>query len=105
MELRFILKAIQAGRIKITDHADEEAEADRLTFDEIYYSVFHGEIIEDYPESTPYPSCLVYGQTFQGDPVHSVWAYNQESGWAVLITVYRPDPERWIEWRTRRKNS
>jgi hypothetical protein len=105
MELRFILEAIQAGRIKITDHADEEAEADRLTFDEIYYSVFHGEIIEDYPESKPYPSCLVYGQTFQGDPVHSVWAYNQESGWAVLITVYRPDPERWIEWRTRRKNS
>lgn len=105
MELRFILEAIQAGRIKITDHADEEAEADRLTFDEIYYSVFHGEIIEDYPESKPYPSCLVYGQAFQGDPVHSVWAYNQESGWAVLITVYRPDPERWIEWRTRRKNS
>jgi hypothetical protein len=34
--------------------------------------------------------------------VHSVWAYNQENQWAVLITVYRPDPRRWIDWRTRR---
>jgi len=46
---------------------------------------------------------LIYGQTFNGDPVHSVWAYNELSRWAVLITVYRPDPERWIDWRERRR--
>ena len=34
--------------------------------------------------------------------MHSVWAYNQENHWAVLITVYRPDPKHWINWRTRR---
>jgi len=50
----------------------------------------------------PFLSCLIYGDTFSGDPVHSVWAYNQENQWAVLITVYRPDPRRWIDWRTRR---
>ncbi len=94
---------MEAGKILITDHADEEAEADGLTFDEVYFSVFHGEVIREYPEDKPYPSCLVYGSTFGGDPVHSVWAYNEESGFAVIITVYRPDPARWrLDWKTRR---
>jgi len=58
---------------------------------------------EDYPSQKPYPGCLIFGRTFAGDAVHSVWAYNKVSGWAVLVTVYRPDPERWINWRERRR--
>ena len=26
---------------------------------------------------------------------------NLENRWAVLITVYRPDPDRWIDWKAR----
>ena len=103
MDICNIIDAIRNKRIQITDHADEEAENDQLTFDEIYFSVFNGEIIEDYPDDKPYPSCLIYGETFSGEPVHSVWAFNEQSQWAVLITVYRPDPSKWIEWRKRRK--
>ena len=103
MEINRVIDAIQSNRVRISDHADEEAEADELTFDEIYFSVLHGEVIEDYPADRPYPSCLIYGMTFSGDPVHSVWAYNEENQWAVLITVYRPDPNRWVNWRERKK--
>jgi len=97
-----IIDSIRHNRIRITDHADEEAQTDQLTFDEIYVSVYQGEIIEDYPHDKPYPSCLIYGDTFGGAPVHSVWAYNPANRWAVLITVYRPDPQRWLDWRTRK---
>ena len=97
-----IIGAIRFNRIRITDHADEESQADRLFLDEVFSSVFDGEIIENYPDDNPYPSCLVYGNAFGRDPVHSVWAFNRETRWAVLITVYRPDPERWLDWRTRR---
>ncbi len=103
MEIDLIIEAIRANRIRITDHADEEAHADQLSFDEIFFSVLQGEIIEDYPTDRPFPSCLVYGNTFSNEPVHSVWAYNAQNRWAVLITVYRPDPKRWLNWRTRRK--
>ena len=103
MNIANIIEAIMANRIRITDHADEEAENDSLTFDEIFYSVLHGEIIEDYPNDKLYPSCLIYGDTFAGEPIHSVWAYNEQNKWAVLITVYRPDPNVWINWRERRK--
>lgn len=102
MNIEDIIGAIRRGHIRIADHADEEAQADHLSFDEIFISVFQGEVIEDYPTDKPYPSCLIYGKTFNEEPIHSVWAYNQANGWAVLITVYRPDPSRWIEWRTRR---
>jgi hypothetical protein len=103
VKLQDIISAIQEHRIRITDHADEEAQADALIFDEIFFSVLQGEVIEDYPIDKPYPSCLIYGDNFQGEPIHSVWAYNDQSKWAVLITVYRPDPDRWINWRERRK--
>jgi len=105
MKIESIIGTIQSNRIRITDHADEETESEKLTFDEVYFSVYHGKIIEDYPDDTPYPSCLIYGHTFSGDPVHSVWAYNYDNQWSVLITVYRPDPDRWINFHKRRKKS
>jgi hypothetical protein len=103
MDIESIVDAIRMNRVRISDHADEEAEADSLTFDEIYFSVLRGEIIENYPTDKPYPSCLILGKTFSGAPVHSVWAYNSEVQWAALITVYRPDPRRWTNWRERKK--
>lgn len=102
MNIGDIIEAIQAKRIRITDHADEELTADRLTIEEIYHSVLRGEVVEDYPADRPYPSCLIFGTTPKGVAVHSVWAYKIENNWAVLITVYRPDPRRWINWRERR---
>lgn len=102
MDIKDIIEAIHSNRVRITDHADEEAQADRLNFDKIFFSVLRGEIIEEYPADKPYPSCLIYGDTFSGEPIHSVWAYNKENRWAVVITVYRPDPNRWISWRRRR---
>ena len=87
------------------NHVDEQTQEDKLKFDEIYFSVFQGKIIEDYPTDKPYPSCLIYGKTFAGDPVRSVWAYNKQNKWTVLITVYRPDPNLWIDFKIRKNKS
>jgi hypothetical protein len=98
-----LIRAIRAGRFRVTDHADEEAASDRLTLGAVLDSITEGEIIESYPTDRPYPSCLVLGRTLEGSAIHSVWAYNGATGWAVLVTVYRPDPNRWVDWRTRKK--
>ena len=102
MDISNIITAIKENKIKITDHADEEAQDDNLTYDEILYSVLKGKIVEDYPEDIPFPSCLISGNNFNEEPIHTVWAYNKKNGWAVLITVYRPEPEKWIDWQKRR---
>jgi len=103
MEIENIITAIHSSQIKISNHADDEAVDDCLTYEEIYFSVLHGEVIETYLNDTPYPSCLIFGRNFSGEPIHSVWAYNPRNQWAVLITVYRPDPTRWIQWKVRVK--
>ena len=97
-----VQRAIQADSVNITHHARKEAKEDSLKLDEIFFSVRHGKIIEAYPSDFPFPSCLVYGDTSTGQPVHSVWAFDRETGIAILITVYRPDPERWIHWGKRK---
>ena len=61
MDISEIIDAINAKRIRITDHADEEAQADNLKYEEIYFTALHGEIIENYSEDKPYPSWLIFG--------------------------------------------
>jgi hypothetical protein len=68
VEIGDIIQAIHQNHIRIFDHADEEAQSDHLSFDEVFASVFQGEIIEEYPEDKPYPSCVVYGETFKKSP-------------------------------------
>ncbi len=103
MKIEKLIDSIRENRVRITEHADEEAASDKLKYEEIYFSVFKGKTIDNYSDDKPYPSCLVYGNTFSGAPVHSVRAYNSKTKWAVLITVYRPDPDKWINWIQRIK--
>ena len=56
MDIRDIIRAIDSQNYRITDHGDEEAENDQLDFEEIFYSVRNGEIIENYPSDQPFPS-------------------------------------------------
>lgn len=103
MKIKEIIESIQSARVNITHHAREEAKNDLLFLEDVFFSSCNGEIIEDYPSDNPYPSCLVFGKTSDGDPVHCVWGYESESKIAILITVYRPDPNLWINWKQRKK--
>jgi hypothetical protein len=39
-----------------------------------------------------------------GNPIHAVWGIPRGStSPAVLVTAYRPDPERWVDGFKRRK--
>ena len=103
MDIQDITTAIRDGKIRITDHAEEAAVDDHLSWDDIFYSVDSGEVIEDYPSDKPYPSCLIFGKSSKAEPIHSVWAYNPANQWCVIITVYRPAEDVWVNWRIRRK--
>lgn len=102
IKIKYIVSSIKEGKIRITDHADEEAINDGISFEEIFASILTGEIIEQYPDDKPYPSCLILSKNFKDEPIHSVWAYNHTTKASALITVYRPVPNQWIDWRIRR---
>ena len=103
MDIADLVRAIDSGRVRVTRHASFEAAADSILLEAVWASVKGGRIIEAYPTDRPHPSCLIFGLAQDGSPIHSVWAYNEKNQWAVLVTVYRPDPDRWVEWVERRK--
>jgi hypothetical protein len=102
IEIETITESIKANRFRITDHADEEAINDGISLVQAFESISNGQIIEQYPEDDPYPSCLIYSKLENGDPIHTVWAFNPATSASVLITTYRPDPRRWIDGKMRR---
>lgn len=103
MDLMNIVTAIRDGRINITRHASKAANDDGLGLQDILLSLTTGSVINHYPEDKPYPSCLILSWVDAATPIHSVWAYNAGMRSAVLITVYRPDPKQWTDWKRRTK--
>ncbi|MBI3950172.1 MAG: DUF4258 domain-containing protein [Acidobacteria bacterium] len=73
-----------------------------ITDQEVYEAICTGEVIETYPDDTPYPSVLIFGMTDADRPLHVVCAYDGEDDQAVIITVYNPYPTRWEDYRRNR---
>ena len=63
----------------------------------------HGEIIEEYWDDRPFPSCLVFGLTEKQKPVHVVIATDADDQRIWVITVYFPSKEEWEDGFKRRK--
>ena len=91
--------AVVDGRVYVSEHAYDEAVADRIEILELFGHLSTADVIEDYPQDPRGASCLVLSV----GPIHSVWGYDDEAKQGILITVYRPDPSRWSEdFRVRR---
>ena len=54
----------------------------------------HGEVINEYPDDTPYTSKLFKG-VVSGRILHIVIAENESDKEIIVITVYEPDPNLW----------
>jgi hypothetical protein len=94
---------ISFKKYRLTFHAEDEREADKIFISEIEEAFSSGDcvIIEDYPEDKRGHSSLVLGFTKEGRPIHMVCAIHEDI--LVIITIYRPDPELWVNWRIRKE--
>ena len=64
--LERIQKCCQLDSVYYSRHALDEMkneEFGRVHVNEVLESILNGEIIQEYPEDSPYPSVLFYGQT------------------------------------------
>ena len=99
-----IQESIRGAQYRISDHAELEREAEGILTREIEEALLSPqcEVLEDYPNDPRGHSALVLGFTSRGQPLHAVLGLGQEDIIAV-ITVYRPEPDEWINWRVRHR--
>ena len=69
---------------------------------DVEYLLRHGEIIEHYDDDYPLPSLLINGYTDHKRPLHIVVAINQQEKQSIVITVYEPNPIKWLNNFSRR---
>ena len=60
---------------------------------DIINCIASGDIIEQYPDDYPYPSCLILGTSTDGKYIHSVIGSNGEK--LCFITAYYPTLNKW----------
>lgn len=87
--------------IEVTQHILMRCQQRNITYEEVKEVIENGEIIEEYSDDYPYPSCLILGMTIKGRKIHVVVGLGEKKLW--LITAYEPDPSQWDKELKKRK--
>lgn len=96
-----IIGKIRDGLYEYSQHAVDQSIMRVISTKEIHEAFERGKIIEDYPDDKYGPSCLIYGNTTNGRPIHIQCSYPSRP-LVKIITVYEPDSVYWIDFEIRR---
>ena len=93
---------VSAGQILWTEHVAMRIRERKIKRIDVIACIQNGEIIEHYPNDTPFPSGLIFGTCLAGKPLHVVCSLSPGVACCV-ITAYFPSPEKWeADNRTRK---
>ena len=95
IEIENLRKYCVEDKIFATEHAAERFRQRGISIRDVRNAINLGEIIEQYPDDYPYPSCLILGKNLRGENIHAV--LSDETTSSKIITAYFPDTEKWSE--------
>ena len=101
MDVEELREKISAGLFEFSRHAVDQSVLRHVTLQEIREAIASGEIIEDYPDDKYGPSCLIFGFTAAGRPLHIQCSYPSRP-LVKLITLYEPDADLWADYKVRK---
>lgn len=90
------------AKIKWSTHCLERMQERDISIDDVGNCIMSGEIIEDYPDDFPHPSCLIFGYTINYKALHTVAGSDDEL--LYIITVYYPNDKKFMEDLKTRRN-
>lgn len=102
MDIHKIQTLFQNHSVKWSTHCLERMQERDISRDDVRSCILQGEIIEDYPNDFPYPSCLVFGHTTQERILHAVIGTDETT--AYVITAYYPSTDKFgADLKTRKE--
>ena len=90
-----IIKELATDRknINLTLHSLDRFRERGIHISDIQNVLLYGEIIEQYPDDYPFPSCLELGLSIANRPLHVCCGVGDNKLW--IITAYYPDNSKW----------
>ena len=102
MGIADLQKLCDSEDIRWTGHVLKRLLQRGISQADVIQAIQGGEIIEQYPDDYPYPSCLLLGADAAGNALHVCCGQGPEKLW--MITAYHPDPDEWeADLKTRKK--
>ena len=93
--LRRVQALVRSGDYIVSRHGFRELAADDIIVADTLAGVDAAYVVEEYPDSRKEPSVLVLHDDRDGRPIHVMWGVPRSAGRpAILVTAYRPKPER-----------
>lgn len=93
---------VAADAFELSQHAFDSGAQRGISVAELRQAIAAGVVIEDYPQDKYGPSCLIFGRTLAGRPLH-IHCSHPSRPKLKIITLYEPDSARWIDYKERRK--
>jgi len=88
LDIEKIREKIKQGNYRLTVHIAKRSKEWGITTADMESAILNGEIIKEYLDDKPFSSCLTYGRTPKGVPIHVVCSLAPVSD---IITFYFPD--------------
>lgn len=104
IDIGFLRKLNRPEQIAITEHARQRLVERGITVNDVIKCIAEGEIIKQYEDDKPFPSCLILGMAVDDRYIHVVVSHDDE--FIYLITAYHPDNQTWEpDFKTRKERS
>ena len=101
MDINEIKSMCENKALRWTNHVLMRLLQRNISLNDVISALINGEIIEQYTDDYPYPSCLVLGITLKNKYIHVVCGIGDGELW--IITAYYPDLKEWeSDFKTRK---
>lgn len=102
MDLSIYQTLCAESKIIWTKHCLERMQERDISRADVKNGITTGEIIENYPDDYPNPSCLIFGYTIDNRVLHIVVGYDSIN--IYIITAYYPNTKKFEDdLKTRKK--